>query len=233
MRQRGSSSAQGSRAGPSGPAAEEAVRGDVPAGPERCRMVDLPRAGAPVLRVVGDQSRRLRACLPQQGKPRGDGLLRVGVRLPPEIGGDRSRIGQVRLGFRHTRFDQQVVVVDEAGVGEAVDRPTQRESAANERQVEVRPTSESADPPCASPNTSVRRSNVRTLGVRPARQVAHGACQASPRRTASPAARAAPPPARCRSAAGRRRPARRRGRWQHRCHRPGTRSASRCADRAR
>ena len=112
------------------------MRGDVAAGVERLRVIDLPRAHPLILQVVGKERRQVRGRLPQEGEPRGDGLLRVSVRLPAEVRRHRHGIGRVRFRLGDARRAHQIVVVDEPGVGVAIDGAAQRQRARHERQVE-------------------------------------------------------------------------------------------------
>ena len=100
---------------------EVAVRGHVTAGVERPRVVDLPRPHPLVLQVVGEEGGQVRRRVPQQGEPRREGVLGVRVRLPAQVRRHRLGIGQVGLGLGDARGAQQVVVVDEPRIREAVD----------------------------------------------------------------------------------------------------------------
>ena len=99
-------------------------------------MVDLPRPDPLVLQVIGDQRREIGRRLPQQGEPRRERLLGVRVRPAVEVRGHRFRIAEVRLGLGDARREQEIVVVDEAGVLVAVDGAAQGQPAGDERQVE-------------------------------------------------------------------------------------------------
>ena len=150
-----------------------AVRGDVAAGVERPGVVDLPRADVLVLQVVGEQRRQLRGRLPQQREPRGNRLLRVGVGFPPKVGLHRAGVGQVRLGLGDARRAQQVVVIDEPGVGIAADRAAQRQLARDERQIERQAGVRAGRAAVRQREQVAAQLERAPLGVRAARQVAH------------------------------------------------------------
>ena len=113
-----------------------------------------------ILQVVGDERRQIRRRLPQQGESRGDRLLGVRVRLPAEVRLHRRGIGGVRFRLGDARRAHQIVVVDEPGVGVAIDGAAQRQRARHERQVERQTGVAAGTPPCARPNRSPRTSSV-------------------------------------------------------------------------
>ena len=91
---------------------EKAVRGDMAACVEGAGVIDLARADLLILQMVGKQGGQVRGRLPQQGEPRRDRLLGVGIRFTAQVLGHRLRIVQVRLRLGDARCAQQVVVVE-------------------------------------------------------------------------------------------------------------------------
>ena len=100
---------------------EVPVGGDVAAGVKRTGVVDLPRADALILQVIGEEGRERRRRFPEERQPRRGRRLGVGIRLPAEVRGHRSRIGKVGLRFGDAGRHEQVVVVDEPRIPVAVD----------------------------------------------------------------------------------------------------------------
>ena len=153
------------------------MSGDVAAGVERSIVVDLPCAGVLILQVPGEQCRQFRSDFPEQREPRRVGLLGVGVGFAPQVGRHRGGVGQVRLRLGDAGRAQQVVVVDESGVGVAVDGAAQRQLPSHERKVEGKTGIRARCAAVRQREPVAAQLERAPLGVGPARQVANGACQ--------------------------------------------------------
>ena len=153
---------------------QKAVRGNIAAGVERPGVIDLAPSDLLILQVVGEQGRQVRSRLPKQGQPGRDRLLRVGIRFTSQVLGHSFRVVQVRFRFGDARCAKQVVVVDEAWVGIAIDGAAKRQFAGNQRQVEGESGIRARGAAVCQREQVAADLEGASLRVRPARQVAHG-----------------------------------------------------------